>query len=668
MIEKFRLGDPFPTEAVVQDIPVSSGEIPYFTQEGAVLSLELAPGDRVYGLGESMHGINKRGALYISSNIDDPNHTENKSSLYGSHNFIVVDGSRTVGLFLDDPGKITWDIGFTHRDRLVITLDEANADIYVITGEEENGLGSIIRQFRRLIGRSYIPPRWAFGYGQSRWSYPDEASVREVVRRHRENHLPLDMVYLDIDYMDHFKDFTVNTEAFPDLEGLSRELLAQGIHLVPIIDAGVKAEKGYETDEEGLKNGHFCLKEDGTVFEGAVWPGLAHFPDVLNKEARRWFGLQYKYLLDMGIDGFWNDMNEPALFYTPEGLKRLWDGLEPHIGKTNMEVHEVWSVTGAMDSVKNSAEDYQSFYHNADGRRVRHDKVHNLYGYNMTRAAAEGFEEICPDKRILLFSRSSYIGMHRYGGIWTGDNLAWWSHLLLNIKMMPSLNMCGFLYSGADLGGFGSNTTEDLMLRWIAFGLFTPLMRNHASLGTRQKECYQFDAVKDFANLLSIRYGLLPYLYSEYMKAALDDGMYFSTMTMMYPEDSFAPQVEDQLFVGESIMIAPVYEQNAEGRYVYLPEQMKLLRMRSMEDYEEEILPAGHHYVAAALNEVLVFIRPDHLVPTAKPQQKAEDVDFEHVTLLGYVVNEAVYEYYCDDGNSKDYENPANRRTFRMKK
>ena len=152
-----------------------------------------------------------------------------------------------------------------------------------------------------------------------------------------------------------------------------------------------------------------------------------------------------------------------------------------------------------------------SFYHNVNGEQIRHDKVHNLFGYNMTRSAGEAFERISPDKRILMFSRSSYIGMHRYGGIWTGDNCSWWSHILLNLKMMPSLNMCGFLYTGADLGGFGANTTRDLLLRWLALGVFTPLMRNHAALGTREQEPYQFEHIEDFRNVIGVRYRLVPY-------------------------------------------------------------------------------------------------------------------------------------------------------------
>lgn len=218
----------------------------------------------------------------------------------------------------------------------------------------------------------------------------------------------------------------------------------------------------------------------------------------------------------------------------------------------------------------------------------------------MTRSAGEAFERISPDKRILMFSRSSYIGMHRYGGIWTGDNCSWWSHILLNLKMMPSLNMCGFLYTGADLGGFGANTTRDLLLRWLALGVFTPLMRNHAALGTREQEPYQFEHIEDFRNVIGVRYRLVPYLYSEYMKAALNDDMYFKPLAFVYPDDKLARNTEDQLMIGNEIMIAPVYTQNAIGRYVYLPEEMMFVKFLGNGNMFQEILPKGIHYVEVA--------------------------------------------------------------------
>ena len=666
MIRKVIFGTPFDTEAVTGDFQEWTGEIPWLTvEEGRRFSCRLGAEDIVYGLGENVRGINKRGWLYESCCSDDPRHTEDKNSLYGAHNFLIVDGEQHFGVFVDYPGRVTFDVGYTDRNLLTIEAPESNLALYLIDGEAGTGekntgsiSESIVRQFRHLIGRSYIPPRWAFGYGQSRWSYMNEDEVREVVREHRKAGIPLDAVYLDIDYMERYKDFTVNEESFPDLAGFSTEMRKQGIHLVPIIDAGVKIEEGYDVYEEGLRNGWFCKEEDGREFVAGVWPGRVHFPDMLNADARRWFGRKYKVLLDQGIDGFWNDMNEPAIFYSEENLQEVFKKLEDYRAE-NLDIQSFFAFQGEVSGLSNNREDYKRFYHEHKDGRVRHDRVHNLFGYNMTRAAGEAFAELCPGRRILMFSRSSYIGMHRYGGIWTGDNLSWWSHILLNLRMMPSLNMCGILYTGADLGGFGADATEDLLLRWLALGIFTPLMRNHAAMGTRKQEAWRFTQTESFRNIISLRYILLPYLYSEFMKAALRDEMYFRPLAFVWPEDSFARGVEDQLMVGESIMIAPVYEQNAKGRYVYLPERMKQVRYRSPKEREETILEPGHHYLEIGLEEVVFFIRPEHLVPVSGGGCCVEQVDFANLGLLGFVEKEASYELYDDDGCSMDYENPA---------
>ena len=459
MIQKYVFGRPFETEAVVLEMEAKEG-VPEYGEtsfgEGFAWTYRLGDEDVVYGLGEANRGINKRGYCYISNNTDIPEHTEDQRSLYGAHNFLVVSGVRTFGLFVDYPAKVTFDIGYTRMDTLKICCEEADLYLYVIEGESAY---EIVRQFRKMIGRSYIAPKFAFGYGQSRWEYATKEDFYKVAEGYRKNHIPIDMIYMDIDYMQDYKDFTLHTENFSDFPEFVQGMKENHLRLIPIIDAGVKVEKGYEIYEEGVKNGYFCKREDGSDFVAAVWPGDTHFPDVLNPEARKWFGEKYRILTEQGIEGFWNDMNEPAIFYTPEGVEKaqkvVKEFLEDTEGKTS-----IFEVRDAIMNLANNEEDYRSFYHQADGKKVRHDKVHNLFGCNMTRAASEAFERIAPEKRFLMFSRSSYIGMHRYGGIWTGDNKSWWSHLLLNLKMMPSLNMCGFLYTGADLGGFGTDTTR----------------------------------------------------------------------------------------------------------------------------------------------------------------------------------------------------------------
>ncbi len=676
MIRKYTYGTPINTEAVIsQEVKESDKRtiteffhISEAAENGSdilILNTLMDKDAIVYGLGENVRGINKRGFIYESKCSDDPCHREDTRSLYGAHNFIILHGKqKTYGVFVDHPGKVVFDIGFSKIDELVITIPNQDVCIYVI---EEESLEGIITEFRKLVGRSYIPPKWAFGYGQCRWSYMNADEVREVVRKHRDNGIPLDSVYLDIDYMERYKDFTINEDSFPDFPEFVEEMKEQGIHLVPIIDAGVKIEEGYDVYEEGVEKNYFCKMEDGSDFVAGVWPGRVHFPDMLNEEARKWFGGKYRFLLEKGIDGFWNDMNEPAIFYSEAHLKEVFEEIDSY-KNTNLDIQSFFAFKDLVGNINNNENDYKRFYHEYHGEKIRHDKVHNLYGFQMTRAAGEAFEELCPEKRILMFSRSSYIGMHRYGGIWMGDNLSWWSHILLNIRMLPSLNMCGFLYSGADIGGFGADTTEDLMLRWLEFGIFTPLMRNHSAMGTRRQEAYQFEDTETFKNIIGIRYGLLPYIYSEYMKAALSDGMYARPLSFVYTKDEQAKQVEDQLLIGESIMIAPVYEQNAKGRYVYLPERMKMIRFRSLSDREELILEKGHHYVNVALEEVVLFICPGHILPFAeKGGQCVEEVDFEHVTLLHFAEDGAEYIYYHDDGYGKDYENKENYKVLEVR-
>lgn len=667
MVKKYVYGRPFETYAVVNAENVSyaaeSEKREFFREADMKKALEpyggitwdepedgndapamqyrvrMSDGDVVYGLGENVRGINKRGWVYESKCSDDPNHTESKRSLYGAHNFIIIadadNPAASKGLFIDYPGRVIFDIGYLDKNELVITVCSGNFTAYVVSPAmdgadgSDNHLYSIVRQFRHIIGKSYVPPRWAFGYQQCRWSYMSADEVCGVVDSYRKRNIPIDAVYLDIDYMERYKDFTVNKETFPDFADFVKKMREKHIHLVPIIDAGVKIEDGYDTYEEGRKNGYFCKEADGEDFVAGVWPGRVHFPDVLNEDARRWFGHGYKVLLDAGIDGFWNDMNEPAIFYSEKHLKEVFDKIDDYKGK-NLDIQSFFEFKGMVEGVANNLGDYERFYHRAtqpDGEAVvRHDHVHNLYGFNMTRAASESFKELVPDKDILMFSRASYIGMHRYGGIWTGDNHAWWSHILLSLKMLPSLNMCGFMYVGSDVGGFNDNTTEELLMRWMGLAVFVPLMRNHAAAGTRYQELYRFTDTDTFKNIVTMRYALIPYLWEAYRKAVEQDTLMYRPLGFEHPEDKVAVATEDQLYVGEDIMICPVYTQNAVGRYVYLPEPMTMVRMKSADEYELEKYEAGHYFVEIPAQEIVFFIRDGHRIPLYKSAEYTEAV------------------------------------------
>ena len=658
MIQHYRFGHPIHTGAVLDKPTMDITPVMDFpgwdiSPSNGSLSKTLSESMRVFGLGETVRGMNKRGWIYISNNTDDPNHDEDKRSLYASQNFILLaapEEEEVEGIFVDDPGTVRFDIGYTELNRLTICSESGNADIYRFTADSAD---EIVRQFRAITGQSYIPPKWAFGFGQSRWGYKSEEDIRAVFTRYQDASVPLDSIYLDIDYMERYKDFTVNTESFPHFSDFVEEMRKSHVHLVPIIDAGVKMEEGYETYEEGCEKDYFVKKENGERLVAAVWPGRVHFPDFFKPEVQNWFGHKYQFLLEQGIDGFWNDMNEPAIFYTEDRLKEVFEEIEKYKNE-NLDIQSYFAFTNLVSTLGNNPADYRRFYHEHEGQSIRHDKVHNLFGFYMTKAAGEALRKMEPNKRILLFSRSSYIGMHRYGGVWTGDNKSWWSHLLLSLQQMPALNMCGFLYSGSDIGGFGADCTEDLMARWLSLAILTPLYRNHACAGTRLQELYQFQNLESFRKIIELRYALIPYIYSEFMKAAIKNEMYFRPLSFIWSKDSRAYEVEDQVVVGESIMLAPVVEQNHNGRAVYLPESMKMIRFKAWNDYTEEILPAGTHYVECRLFETILFLRKGHVLPLIKPAKTTAELDYASLKFICYDADPEDYALYNDDGFTRN--------------
>lgn len=623
MVKKYVFGTPYYTGAVIEDIRTGATP-PFFkvenTKDGFVFLCNLLPDEPVYGLGQTMRGINKRGARYISYNTDDPHHREDMPSLYGSHNFVVV-GDR-FGAFFDTPSKTTFDVDVDGSAELKVSCETSGVNLFIVTG---GNAYSNVKEFLKIIGKSHIPPLWAFGFGQSRWGYKDENDINAVVSGYSKAEIPLDYVCMDIDYMDGYKDFSVNATRFPDFKNYVTKLKNKGVRLVPIIDAGVKVEAGDAVYEEGIKYGYFCTGENGKPFGVAVWPGMTHLPDFFQPAARGWFGQKYKFLTDCGIEGVWNDMNEPAIFYS-----ELSD-----------------PQNGEHGEGSNAYEDYFRFYHNIDGEKVLHHNVHNLYGALMSRASGEGLEKLLPS-RYLLFSRSTYIGSHRYGGMWTGDINSSFAHLKQEFMQLPNLNACGFLYCGADTGGFDGDCTRELLLRWLALSAFTPLMRNHSACGTAAQECYAFGDTADFKNIIDFRYKILPYLYSEFVKAALRCDMFIKPLAFGFPNDKQAKSIEDQLLVGEGIMIAPIMEEGCLSRSVYLPEDMTMVRYDGR--FTCAGVKAGQITIEVGLGEVVFFILKDKAVIIGEGGKNTADIDLGNVTLIGG----KQYAQYLDDGFTKN--------------
>lgn len=670
-IKRFKFGRSIITNSVCleyeySDINILNKYLEIEKNDNIIFKLKLNADDAFYGLGENNRGINKRGFRYISFNTDDPVITENRQSLYASHNFLIYSSKNntignTIGIFIDTPKEVSYDLGFDDIDEAYISLEDG-FDLYLIEGKDEL---DIIKGFRFLIGKSYIPPFWSFGVAQSRWGYKSKEDLEEVMKGFKDKNIPLDMLFIDIDCLDNFKDFTFNSSFYkngkPNLEFFN-ECKNKGIHLIPIVDAAVKKEDGYFLYDELIKNKATTTDKDGKPFIVGVWPDDSVLPDFFNKDGQRIFGEAYKYYLDLGIDGFWNDMNEPALFYGKDNLisfgKRIKELDLDKLGARDYEI-----IKQGVYSMPNNMNDYHNFYHHYNleypsGTLFNHYDLHNMYGYMMVKSGSLYFDKYNKEhnlkKKYLLFSRSSMIGSHRYSGIWTGDNAAYWQHLLLNLKMLPSLNMCGYLYSGADIGGFGHISSEDLLLRWMALGIFIPLFRNHTCNWVKPKDYHLMKKTNIIRNILSIRYALLPYLYSEFIKSVNNNNLLFTPLSFIYKEDERTKEIEDELLFGDRIIIAPVYEQNRTGRMVYLPIDTIEIRMKSANEYSLKELSKGDHFIKVNLDEVVFFLIKDKALPIANIKSiddihNINDVNYHDLLIINKQGDK--YSMYYEENN-----------------
>ncbi|KLO23721.1 MULTISPECIES: TIM-barrel domain-containing protein [unclassified Marinitoga] len=657
----YRFGNPFETEAAIVEKNnlnfEESKNLDFFELEEnenqTILKLNLEDSDRIYGLGQTLGGLNKRGKLYRLYATDDPIHTPEKESLYGSHPFVIID--EKFGFFIDYPSEIIFDIGYNKFDLMEITINSKDFDLYIFNSN--NNL-EVIQEYLRLTGEPYIPPKWAFGYQQCRWSYPNAETIKEVAENFRKKEIPCDAIYMDIDYMKNYKVFTIDEEKFPNFPNFVKEMNANGFKLIPIIDPGVKIEEDYNIYEEGIKNEYFCKDINGNYFVATVWPGHTHFPDFLNPDVRKWWGEKYKIFTDLGITGFWNDMNEPSIFFVPKSLKNYLKKINKMLNK---EIGlEFFIIKDEVNKLSNNREYYKSFYHETPQGNYSNEKLHNLYGYYMTKATVEGFEKLIPNKRYLLLSRSSYAGHHRIATIWMGDNMSWWEHMLVNIRMLISLNMAGFFYTGADIGGFGSNSSPELVIRWMQLGIFSPLYRNHSALGTRNQEPWAFDGKIEeiLKNIIRLRYGLIPYLYSEFFNS-IENLKPFISPLFLYFNDELSKDIEDQFMVGNSLMAAPVIQPNAKGRFVYLPEKKWLYwKASKLNERKIKIFKPGTHYVEAKLNEIPIFIKENSLIILNEDSVNyVNEKAIKELTVIGLVTDKAEFTYFEDDGETYDFKN-----------
>ena len=602
------------------------------------LTRPLASEERIYGLGERTGSMDKRGQAFPVWNIDPhKGHDEHTVNMYTSIPFylgLTVDDGRVYGVLIDHTGRVEMDIGKTNEAQVSMTVQGDSLIAYFFAGPTP---ADVMMQYTELTGRMPLPPRWAIGYHQCRWGYMNEQEVQQVAAEMRKRNHPCDAIWLDIDYMNGYRDFTWDAERFPRPEQLTEYLHAQGMRLVTIIDPGVKIDEKYFVYQQGMEEDYFCRYKDGELFEGNVWPGACVFPDFSESRVRTWWGNLYQGLLDQGVEGVWNDMNEPALTNM-----MIVDEPVPALESNTMPDNVLHRAGGDQPE-------------GPDGPPVLHKFFHNAYGMEMARASYEGLQRLWPGSRPFVLTRSGTGGVQRYAAIWTGDNWSRWEDILMAIPMCLNIGMSGIAFVGVDIGGFWEACNGELLVRFAQLGALLPFCRNHSAKDNPDQEPWTFGEPFESAYRTAIetRYRLLPYLYSLFHQAATSGAPVIRPLYYHYPQDEQAVSVEDEFLVGDTLLSAPIYEEGVISKSVYLPAGIWL-------DYWSgaEYPGAGWSDIEASLEHWPLFIRGNSILPSGPVMQFTGQYPTDPLTFTCYMAIDglASYTLYEDDGSTLTYQ------------
>lgn len=586
------------------------------TQEDVQFEIvkQLDEGDDFYGLGDKSGFLNKKHYEYENWNSDLPQaHNEDFKALYKSVPILLcLKKNAAYGIFFDNTFRSSINLGKENPEYYYYTAQGGNLDYYFLAGTD---LRDIVGGYTYLTGTTPLPQLWTLGYQQSRWGYESAEDINYVVDTYRKEQIPLDVIHFDIDYMDHFKVFTWNEEMYGKEGALFASLRKRGVKPVTIIDPGTKAEEGYFMHDEGVEKDYFVKDTDGNVYVNAVWPGDSNFPDFGRKEVREWWAKKHRFLVDMGVGGVWNDMNEPASFN----------------GEIPREV---------------------VFYD--EDRKTSHGEMHNVYGHLMSKSTFEGLKEQT-GKRPFVITRACYAGTQKYATVWTGDNQSLWHHLQMVIPQLCNLGMSGFAFCGTDIGGFGADCTPELLSRWIEAACFSPLFRNHSAKGTKPQEPWRFgkEVVDINRKYIELRYRFLPYIYDLFYQGETTGLPVMRPLVLHYPKDPEVRNLNSEYLVGESILVAPVLEQGAVKRMVYLPEGIWY-------DYWTGEAVEGGQYILrdAPMDVCPMYIKGGSIIPTYEVVQYVGEKPYKQMQLL-ITPGAGSYTHFQDNGEDYAYRNGA---------
>ena len=589
----------------------------------------LPRGEHIFALGDKTGGtLDRRGNSYVDWNTDAYGFGSATDPIYKSIPFYIGAGGAggSYGILFDNTWRAWFDFGHREDEVTSFGAPDGPIDYYVIAGPST---AEVVRRYTDLTGKAPLAPLWSLGYQQSRYSYMSSDELLGVVDRLRKEKVPTDVVWLDIDFQDRNRPFTVNTQAYPDVKALTARLNAEGVKLVTIADLHIASapNEGYKPYDSGVAGNHFVHNPDGSPFVGKVWPGPSVFPDFTDAGARKWWGEQFTNLAADGIAGFWNDMNEPSVFDTP-------------------------NLTMPLDAVHHIASD------DFAPRNASHAEIHNVFGLENTRATYDGLRTLRPDERAFVMTRASYAGGQRYAVTWTGDDSSTWDHLKLMVHQLVNLGLSGFSYAGADIGGFTGGPSPELMTRWFEIGAFTPIFRDHSAKDTPRAEPW-VDGPEQLAirrRFVEERYRLMPYFYALADQNARTGDPLMRPVFYDYPQLLNAACDQSMAFtLGRSLLIAPPPKPESPQTYdVCLP---------SGGWYDlwtgQAVVTAGGApgtidtiHETPKLDHLPVYVRAGTILPSQPLVQSTAERPDGPLTLDVYPGADCSGRLYLDDGHS----------------